>query len=67
MERMGCVDWEMQLDILKGGRGIEQDAKFHAQLAEVAGNRTLKIVISTCSDESTGGSFGFTVMGDYTN
>lgn len=41
---------EMQLDILKGGKGIEQDAKFHAQLAEAAGNRALKIVISTCSE-----------------
>lgn len=41
---------EMRREVYAGGKGIEQDAKFHGQLAEAAGNRILQMMSSSCAE-----------------
>ena len=41
---------QMQKEILKGGKGVEEDARFHTQLAKAAGNRVLQIWVSACAE-----------------
>lgn len=41
---------QMQREILKGGKGIKEDAQFHTQLAKAAGNRALQVLVSTCAE-----------------
>lgn len=47
---MKAILREMSRELIRGGDGEEQDLKFHAQLVEAAGNRALKLVVSTCSE-----------------
>lgn len=41
---------EMRREVYAGGKGIEQDSKFHGQLAEAAGNRVLQMMSSSCAE-----------------
>ncbi len=41
---------DMRANISHGGRGIEQDARFHTQLAQSAGNRALNLMSASCSE-----------------
>ncbi|MCI8597468.1 MAG: FadR family transcriptional regulator [Lachnospiraceae bacterium] len=50
IRQMRSTLYQMQREILKGGKGIEEDAKFHNQLAEAAGNRALQLLVATCAE-----------------
>ena len=41
---------EMRREVYAGGKGIEQDSKFHGQLAEAAGNRVLQMMSASCAE-----------------
>ena len=50
VKEMHCTLDQMQREILKGGKGIEEDARFHTQLARAAENRVLQLLVSTCAE-----------------